>query len=305
MKHYFQLQFTMLKRLFSEVRINPVFGIVLSVILFVLASVLLFEKTSYANYIYCFISISLISRLSEVNRTTFLKICFEKLNYYQLRIIENSGASLPFVIFLVYKFQFISAIVLFIFSILLSFVNFENKYNFTLFTPFKKNPFEFIIGFRRAFLLILGAYLLAGIAVQVGNYNLGIFALGFLLVLCVQFYGIDENEFYVWVHARSSAEFLKYKLKFSFLHSIILSAPLILFLLLYFPSKALELIVVFMLGQIISFLSILAKYSKYPQKVDLPMSLLIATSIMLFPTLLILIPFLFKKATNNLKVILK
>ena len=296
MKHYFQLQFTMLKRLFSEVRINPVFGIVLSVILFVLASILLFEKTSYANYIYCFISISLTSRLSEVKRTTFLKICFEKLNYYQLRIIENSGASLPFVIFLVYKFQFISAIVLFIFSILLSFVNFENKYNFTLFTPFKKNPFEFIIGFRRAFLLILGAYLLAGIAVQVGNFNLGIFALGFLLVLCVQFYGIDENEFYVWVHARSSAEFL---------HSIILSAPLILLLLLYFPSKALALIVVFMLGQIISFLSILAKYSKYPQKVDLPMSLLIATSIMLFPTLLILIPFLFKKATNNLKVILK
>jgi hypothetical protein len=305
MKHYFQLQITMMKRLFSEVRINPLFGIISSIILFVFISILLFEKTTYANYIYCFISISLTSKLSEVNRTTFLKICFDKVNYYQLRIVENSLASLPFVFFLTYKFHLSSALLLLITSIVLAFVNFENKLNFTLITPFKKNPYEFIIGFRRAFILIIAAYSLAVIAVQVDNFNLGIFALGFLLMLCVQFYGIDENEFYVWVHARSSAEFLKYKLKFSFLHSIILSAPLIVFLLLFFPSKALAIMVVFILGQIVSLLSILAKYSKYPQKVDLPMSLLIAMSIMLFPTLLILIPYLFKKAICNLKVILQ
>jgi hypothetical protein len=272
MKHYFQLQITMMKRLFSEVRINPLFGIISSIILFVFISILLFEKTTYANYIYCLISISLTSKLSEVNRTTFLKICFDKVNYYQLRIVENSLASLPFVFFLAYKFHFSSALLLLITSIVLAFVNFENKLNFTLITPFKKNPYEFIIGFRRALILIIAAYSLAVIAVQVDNFNLGIFALGFLLMLCVQFYGIDENEFYVWVHARTSSEFLKYKLKFSFLHSIILSAPLIVFLLLFFPSKALALIVVFILGQIVSLLSILAKYSKYPQKVDLPMS---------------------------------
>ena len=304
MKHYFRLQLIMLNRQFTELRINPIVGIIFSIFAFIGISVIIYSKTEYANYIYLEISLILTQRLSEVNRTTFLKICFIKKDFIKLRLIENLTSSIPFFIFFIFKSQFIFAIILLILSSLLSFISLENKSNFTLPTPFKKTPFEFTMGFRKSILVLLFAYLLGIISIRVNNFNLGAFSVAVTLLIYISFYSIVENEFYVWVYSAKPKEFILLKIKTLVLNSILLTIPIIILLALFFPSKILALCVILALGILINIILVLAKYSVYPQRMNIQLSLLIAMSFLLFPTLLITIPYLYKKTINNLKVIL-
>ena len=304
MKHYFRLQLTMLNRQFTELRINPIVGIIFSIFAFIGISVILYSKTEYANYIYLAISLLLTQRLSEVNRTTFLKICFIKKDFTKLRLIENITSSIPFFIFFIFKSQLVFAITLLILSSLLSFISLENKSNFTLPTPFKKTPFEFTMGFRKSILVLLFAYLLGIISIRLNNFNLGAFSVAVTLLIYISFYSIVENEFYVWVYSSKPKEFVLLKIKSIVLNSILLSIPLIILLALFFPSKILALCVILALGILINIILVLAKYSVYPQRLNIQLSLLIAMSFLLFPTLLITITYLYKKTINNLKVIL-
>ena len=304
MKHYFRLQLTMLNRQFTELRINPIVGIIFSIFAFIGISVILYSKTEYANYIYLAISLILTQRLSEVNRTTFLKICFIEKDFIKLRLIENLTSSIPFFIFFIFKSQLVFAITLLILSSLLSFISLENKSNFTLPTPFKKTPFEFTMGFRKSILILLFAYIIGIISIRVNNFNLGAFSVAVTLLIYISFYSIVENEFYVWVYSSKPKEFVLLKIKTLVLNSISLTIPLIIPLALFFPSKILALCVILALGILINIILVLAKYSVYPQRMNIQLSLLIAMSFLFFPTLLITIPYLSKKTINNLKVIL-
>ena len=305
MKDYFRLQLTMLNRQFTELRINPIVGIIFSIFAFIGISVIIYSKTEYANYIYLAISLILTQRLSEVNRTTFLKICFIKKDFIKLRLIENIASSIPFFIFFIFKSQLVFAIILLILSSFLSFVSLENKSNFTLPTPFKKTPFEFTLGFRKSILVLLFAYLLGIISIRVNNFNLGAFSVAVTLLIYISFYSIFENEFYVWVFSAKPKEFVLLKIKTLVLNSILLSIPLMVLLAFYFPSKILALFVILALGLLINIILVLAKYSIYPQKMNIQLSILIAMSFLLFPTLLITIPYLLKKTITNLKAILE
>ena len=266
MKHYFRLQLTMLNRQFTELRINPIVGIIFSIFAFVGISVIIYSKTEYANYIYLAISLILTQRLSEVNRTTFLKICFIKKDFIKLRLIENIASSIPFFIFFIFKSQYIFTIILLILSSLLSFISLENKSNFTLPTPFKKTPFEFTMGFRKSILVLLFAYLLGIISIRVNNFNLGAFSIASTLLIYSSFYSIVENEFYVWIYSSKPKEFILHKIKVLVLNSVLLSMLLMILLAFYFPSKILALSVILALGILINIILVLAKYSVYPQK---------------------------------------
>ena len=305
MKHYFRLQLTMLNRQFTELRINPIVGILFSIFAFIGISVILYSKTEYANSIYLVISLILTQRLSEVNRTTFLKICFVKKDYIKLRLIENIASSIPFFIFFCFKSQLAFAVLLIILSSLLSFFSLENKSNFTLPTPFKKTPFEFTMGFRKSILIILFAYILGIISIRVNNFNLGAFSVAVTLLIYISFYSIVENEFYVWVYSAKPKEFILLKIKTLVLNSVLLSNPLMILLAIYFPSNILALSVILALGILINIILVLVKYSIFPQKMNIQLSILIAMSFILFPTLLITIPYLYKKTINNLKTILE
>lgn len=295
----------MLNRQFTELRINPIVGILFSIFAFIGISVILYSKTEYANSIYLVISLILTQRLSEVNRTTFLKICFVKKDYIKLRLIENIASSIPFFIFFCFKSQLAFAVLLIILSSLLSFFSLENKSNFTLPTPFKKTPFEFTMGFRKSILIILFAYILGIISIRVNNFNLGAFSVAVTLLIYISFYSIVENEFYVWVYSAKPKEFILLKIKTLVLNSVLLSNPLMILLAIYFPSNILALSVILALGILINIILVLVKYSIFPQKMNIQLSILIAMSFLLFPTLLITIPYLYKKTINNLKTILE
>jgi len=108
MKEYLTLQYKMTKRKLSDGS-RPIVGYLLALlILLVFAGfsvLLLYSEMTFAPYIYVLISLFFTSKLSEIKRNDFLKICFAS-GYRKIRILENLIIALPFVIFLVCKQQF-------------------------------------------------------------------------------------------------------------------------------------------------------------------------------------------------------
>ncbi|MBK8556680.1 MAG: hypothetical protein IPL65_13330 [Lewinellaceae bacterium] len=173
MQYYFRLQRTMLERHLTEFGLAPGLGYLLSALLFTGFSGFLFYKTIYAEYIYLLICLSYLGKLSEWERNNFLKLCFPKTAYRQIRLVENSLLALPFLFFLVMQTCWLSALALVLAAPGMAFLHFEKQRNFQLPTPFFRRPFEFIVGFRSSFWLHFLAYGLGAIALNVGKLQPG------------------------------------------------------------------------------------------------------------------------------------
>jgi len=106
----------MLNRQLLVLGVHPIVGYLLVLIVFVIFSIMLFEKTSYAAVIYIFFAINLISKFSNISRNNFLESCFERNNYLKLRLLENLIITVPFAIFLLLKSNYIGTIILIILS---------------------------------------------------------------------------------------------------------------------------------------------------------------------------------------------
>lgn len=222
----------------------------------------------------------------------------------RIRIIENLILYMPFFSILLYKSFIIEASILFLCSIILALFSFNSNFNLTIPTPFSKKPFEFSTGFRKTFLIFPVAYALTVIAINVDNLNLGIFA--FLLVFLTSFsyYHKPEQEYYVWVHAETPKAFLKNKVLNASKNTTLLAIPIIISLLVFYPSEFELILVFFLIGLLFLWTIILAKYSAYPGEMNLPEGIIIAFSLYFPPLLLAIIPFFYTKSINKLKYLL-
>jgi hypothetical protein len=198
MKEYFILQYKMTNRKLKDFGLNPILGYLLILTSFLVLSIYLFHKTEFAQYAYILISLALTAKLSEIGRNDFLKLCFSDKHYKLVRVVENFAASLPFLIFLLYKQTLIGSVILIVVSLLLGLSSFKTSLNFTIPTPFYKKPFEFTVGFRNTFYIFPIAYILTFIAISVDNFNLGIFSLLLIFMVVIGFYPKPENEYFVW-----------------------------------------------------------------------------------------------------------
>lgn len=305
MKEYFALQLKMLNRQLTEWGIEPIIGYIVGVFAFIGLSLKLFEETQYGEYIYIALPLSLVMKLSEVNRNEFLKLCYPKIEFIKLRLIENLIFSIPFIIFLIYEEKYLISILLLISICLLTFVDLKNKTNFTLPTPFYKHPFEFVVGFRTNYLLYFFAYFLTFMSISVGNFNLGLFSLILVLLSCLNYYTNSENEFYVWIFSLTPKEFIMYKFKNIILYSTILSLPILISLSVFFFTK-IDIILGFQcLGYLFIFTTMLAKYSVFPEKLNIKFGIVFALTLWLPPLLLLIIPYLYIQSTKKLKEILQ
>lgn len=305
MKEYFTLQFKMLNRQLTEWGIEPIIGYIVGVFAFIGLSIKLFEETQYGEYIYIVLPLSLVIKMSEVNRNEFLKLCYPKIEFIKLRLIENLIFSIPIIIFLIYKEKYLISILLLISICLLTVVDLKNKTNFTLPTPFYKHPFEFVVGFRTNYLLYFFAYFLTFMSISVGNFNLGLFSLILVLLSCLNYYTNSENEFYVWIFSLTPKEFIMYKLKNIILYSTILSLPILISLSVFFFTK-IDIILGFQcLGYLFIFTTMLAKYSVFPEKLNIKFGIVFALIFWLPPLLLLIIPYLYIQSTKKLKEILQ
>ena len=304
MKAYFQLQIKILNRRMIDFGLPILIGYTILPFVFVLLSNYLFEKTEFANYVYGLSALIFISKLSEPKRNDFLKSIFNTYNYKKLRIVENLIYCLPFTLFLIYKKQFVFSIVLNLCVIIIMLFNFSANLNAVIPTPFGKKPFEFTAGFRKSFYVFPIAYFLTYISVSVGNFNLGIFSMLLIGIICFSYYSKIENDYFVWNYNLSPKEFLIEKTKTCFLFFTLLSLPIIITLSISF-FREIDVLIVFLL-LCYSYLTtiIFAKYSSFPDEMNISNGILIGLSLVFPPILILFIPLFYSQSIKKLNTIL-
>lgn len=303
-KQYFVLQFRMTRRHLKDFGVPVVPVLVLIAIVFIAFSWSLFQKISYAGYVYALLALSFVTKNSEISRNDFLKFVFSARQYLFIRLLENVLTAFAFVIFLCWKQAFLLAGILILLSAALSVVNIRMPGHVTIPTPFYKRPFEFIAGFRKLLLLFIIAFAVSIIAVIYDNINLALFTLAVIFLLCSSFYSDPEDEFYVWVHSLSAAAFLKEKMQTALLYSTLMTLPVAILLVIVFPSFAWMVALLQLLGYGYLITVLLAKYAAYPNRMSLPQSILLAAGIVVPPLILVLIPFFYIQSKKQLNPLL-
>ena len=302
---YFTLLYKLTNRRFKDNGIQPIFAYIVLTCLFFGFSIYLFYRTDYAVIIYSATALFLVLKLSEHRRTEFLKLTYSPKIFRRIRSIENVIFSLPFLLVLVMQFQFIATVLLFVTALLLSFIELKPKNQFTLPTPFHKHPFEFIIGFRKTYALILLSYILGGIAVYVENVNLGIFSVVSLFLIAMGYYSKLENAFYIWSFHRTSSHFLFEKIKTGLGCITVLLLPGLLIQLIGFPQHFILLALALLTGYAFLIAMITAKYASYPEEIGIFHAFMFAFSVTFPPILLVIIPILFIQAKQKLTPLMK
>jgi hypothetical protein len=295
----------MLSRKLQDFGLNALLAYLLITVAFIALSIYLFYKTTYAQYIYPLIAVLFLMGISEKTRNEFLKNTFSKVDFLQIRMLENLFVVIPFCCFLAIKGIYMLAVLLFISALLFGLISVKTSNDLSIPTPFSRYPFEFTVGFRKSFPIIAIAYFLTVMAIIVGNFNLGLFSLILVPIVCLSFYSIPENEFFVWVHDSSPHQFLKNKMMVALLYTTILCLPIVIALCFYAPNKIHLVILIFGLGLLYVTLVLLAKYVAFPKEINLPQGFLIALSIFFPPFLLVLLPYYYLKSKHNLKVYLR
>jgi hypothetical protein len=305
MKEYFALQFAMTNRRFRDAGVVPIFAYSILAIGFFLLSTYLFKTTEFALYIYPFLSINLIGRLSETRRCEFLIVCFGDNQFKKIRIAENLICTIPFISFLLYKQLIIPIVFILLIAIILALLDFRTTFNYTIYTPFSTRPFEFTAGFRNTFPLFLTAYVLVVVAANLNNFNLGVFSLIIVFGASLSFYLSTENEYFVWNYSLNPRNFLLNKIKTALLYSSGLAIPIVVLLSFHFQQNIGLLFIFLLIGWGWIICSMVTKYSSYPNEINIPNGLLLGLCLTLPPILIILTPILFYKAEKRLKTTLK
>ncbi|VXA99645.1 conserved membrane hypothetical protein [Flavobacterium sp. 9AF] len=304
MSAYFWLQFTIYNRKLKEFGVPPILAYFLLGIIFFYFSKLLFEKVEYGSYLYAFFPIILVVQSSEVNKNDFLRLIFSRKIFYMIKLIENLIITLPFLLGLLYFKLYLIATTLLILIVALVFVSFRKTYQITIKTPFSKHPFEFCIGFRKNILIFIGCYFLAYMGIEVSNFNLTLFSLFATQLTCLSFYFLPEDIFYVWMYSFNPKEFIRYKFKVAVAYSSILTFPIFISTLIFFPEEIWIVLGVMILNVVIMLAGIIAKYAAYPDKISIRETILLLFIVWLPPLLLFVIPYLYSRSLKKLKTIL-
>lgn len=305
MKEYFVLQSKMLNRKLIDFGMPLLLAYSLIPLAFILLSQHLFSESEFAIYVYIFLAGGFISKTSENKRNVFLKSIFPRKRYLTLRIFENVILSSPFLSFLMFKGQFLFVLALGVIAIFLVFFTFRTVANYTIPTPFEQKPFEFVEGFRNTFYLFPMAYFLTFMSISVNNFNLGVFSLVLVDLLCISYYSKPENGYFVWNFNVLPKTFLCEKIKTALAFFTLLALPIVVSLSITFFEDFAVLLVFLVLCNIYLAIIVLAKYSAYPYEMNWPEGLLIAVSLIFPPILLGIIPYFYFKSLKSLKLFLK
>lgn len=300
MRTYFTLQFRWLDRHLRDFGIRPWLAYALGAILFAGLSAYLFHRYEYAGWGYAFLALLSAARLSETDRNQFLRNTYPVAKWRRIRLLENLGVALPFVAAQAITGDWLPAAATVVLVAAMSRSNIDRVVPYTIPTPFSRRPFEFAVGFRRSWLLILLAYVLAAIAIRHDNFNLGMFALLALFFLAMTYYNEPEPSLFVWMHADDARSFLRKKMATAVLHVSILTAPVLAALVIAWPNYALFPFIAIMVGMMYVIAMLLGKYAGYPSAINLPSGFMLALAVSFPPLLLGVIPYFHRRAVRQL-----
>jgi hypothetical protein len=283
---------------------TPIVAYLLIAGLFLAGSFSLFHKIDSAQYLYLIFPLPFFSHLSNRQRNDFLRVTFLECQYKIIRLMENMLVALPFVLFLCWEQCFLAIIPLLFISILYSLLKIKTFNHLVLPTPFSKHPFEFSVGFRNTFYLFPLAYYLTLMAILHDNFNLGVVALGFLMLIVCSFYFRADNIYYIWIFNLSPARFLRYKIKKAFFYTFLLSVPILLSMSVFYWENCWILWLGFLLGCVFLATVIFTKYATFPDDIGIGETIFLVISAVFFPLLFIMIFHFKNKAIEELNSVL-
>jgi hypothetical protein len=297
---YLKLQYQLFRRRLLAQAISPRLVLIISLPLFIYLANRIVQYVIYGEHIFFALAIVAILALSSKNRISFLKQTLPKEFVGRIRLVENGLTALPFALFLLYNQFYLLSLFLVIIAIALSKLTFQGIMTCVMPTPFSHHPFEFLIGFRKTFLVFAFAYFLAVMAVISGNVNLGLGALALCYLTCMYFFNKPEPAFYKSLYIHSTVEFIKYKIRVAIIYSALLGAPIFILLGIAFIEDIdlIGLISLLSIGFLVNM--VFLKYASFPKDISIANSVLLAVCIPMPPLLLLVTPFLYKKALTNL-----
>ncbi|MEM9529198.1 MAG: hypothetical protein AAGA31_21490, partial [Bacteroidota bacterium] len=264
MQAYFRLQVRLLERHLRAWGITPWVAVVLVPLFFFGLGLLLLDRTDYAAYAIAFFCLLALTQLGGRERNFFLRIQFLRQTYWRIRLIENGLYLLPFVLLLLFKGFWALALVQTLVGIAMVFLTGDGLGNWVIPTPFSRYPFEFAIGIRKSWpLLLLAAFLLV-MGVRVSNFELSLFAYFVVVFTAMGYYGKPEPGFFVWIHHFTPQAFLRRKLLLAIGNLLVLAIPFLLILMFSFPERYGIILVGLFLGVNYLILMVVAKYTAFP-----------------------------------------
>jgi hypothetical protein len=242
-----------------------------------------------------------LSNLSSPKHVDFLRLTYSKSDFLRIRAVENALVTIPISGLLFLSGNYLAGAVLLVGSTALVGVNLRVKSFYALPTPFSKHPFEFIIGFRISFILILIGYYLTFIALDYHNFYLGVFVILALSLLSTLFYTKPEDTFFVWIYAYKPRGFLIKKIKTAISSLLFLCLPTIISLSLMKPEGIPIIILAGLWGIMLVSAGVLSKYTSFPDELTLFDGILLLLSA-IFPVLLFFtLPYFYHKAIKQLE----
>ncbi|TXF91742.1 hypothetical protein FUA23_00720 [Neolewinella aurantiaca] len=302
MKHYFQLQKTIIDRHLVAWGVRPWLGYVLGIGLFLGLCLLAYSRTGFAGYGILAVGGWLLGWLSGRERNDFLAITFDRAAYRKIRLLENSIVCLPFLVVLLAKGDWALALVQGGVGIAMSSLRLAPTSAFTIPTPFGAYPFEAAVGFRRFWWLVAVAVFLLVMGVRADNMQLAIFSYGGLMFLYLMFYSEPEPAFYVWIHADTPQQFLVRKLAVALGYQLLLAIPFLISIVFFFPEVGWSLLIGPVIAGLNLALILFIKYSVFPHPLNIVDSLALMTGLILWPFLLFLLPYYYFRALPVLAV---
>lgn len=281
-----------------EVGIRPFLIYAFAIAIFFLGSQMLIAKFENGGTIYALLALFLIN--SKTGNAETVALFFSRKSILKVLLTEALILSAPFIIFLLIQQFYLEATALCLLSVLSIFIG-KGIQSMTIPTPFHSRPFEFIVGFRQAYLAIGTLYILSFIAAFVSNYNLGMFSMIILFLIIVNFYSKPEDPLFVWIHKNSPKEFLIKKIKTALLFSSLLLLPATFALTIGFPEKMHITIGIQLVAYLLPIVALLNKYYSFPRSSDIVNSILLGLCALFPPLFLLVIPYLFSKSSQNLK----
>lgn len=305
MKFYFILLYRRIGRILAEQGILPIIGLfgILSGTASIMA--LIYWKLEWPEWWIGGLAVLAIVSISEHNRTYALRSIFEDSTFYRIRLLENFGIAIPFLVALVYEYHFAPILVVLIVAITKAFHAQRLNFMPVLPTPFRRYPFEFIRGFRKFWLIIAMNFFILTQGVRVQNYNLCLATLFISFLIGMSYYTKPEPFHFTWIHSRSPFSFLKHKILRGNWCMTLISLPFLALIVYYFPSKLLVTASVVALGYFFLTSMIIVKYSAYPKEINVAQGILYGFSLAFPPLLFITLPYFYKKAIKQLDTILR
>ena len=298
LKYFFQIQLLRGHRILKEIGIPVWISCLLVIALFFLLSFLIIGRNAYGTWAYSVIPFFIAKGSFPKD---FVALHFSKRHLSILKAINATLMALPFLFFLAWRGNYYEIMGMIVCIPAFSVMSQPSmKFYFSMPTPFQPSAFEFIRGFRKTWLFFILTYLLIAIGVSVDNFNLVAVVMVMQYFIILGFYSDVEPEWFVWNSSLTPRAFISHKITMLLRNALLIVSPCLL-VFFFFPERWMVLIGIVVIGISLSMVSVLVKYSRFPQRDEIITLIMVGCSILFPPLILFLVPYLASKAVQNLK----